>query len=128
MSPSSLGHLGVHNGQLAAMPKKPNAVSSQTDDPNKRVEPLPMVGDLEQTVEKILHCLQLMGRNKVQSHKQNYIHSVFVSALMRYKDDVEFYIDEAEQCLHFRSASRVGYSDMGVNAKRYARFASLYLQ
>jgi len=31
---------------------------------------------------------------------------------------VEFFLDDATQTIHFRSASRLGYSDLGVNRKR----------
>jgi len=41
-------------------------------------------------------------------------------------DDVEFHLDEATQTAHFRSASRIGYSDLGVNRKRMEEFTSLY--
>jgi uncharacterized protein (DUF1499 family) len=51
---------------------------------------------------------------------------VFTTRLFRFKDDVEFYIDADEGQVHFRSASRVGYSDMGANRKRYQAFKELY--
>lgn len=44
--------------------------------------------------------------------------SVFTSRLFRFKDDVVFVYDAAAGELHFRSASRVGKSDLGVNRKR----------
>jgi len=39
----------------------------------------------------------------------------------RFIDDVEFLIDEDEELVHFRSASRVGRSDLGVNRKRMSK-------
>jgi uncharacterized protein (DUF1499 family) len=33
-------------------------------------------------------------------------------------DDVEFYVDGSQKVIHLRSASRVGYWDLGVNRKR----------
>jgi uncharacterized protein (DUF1499 family) len=33
-------------------------------------------------------------------------------------DDVEFWFDAAAKTIHFRSASRSGYYDFGVNRKR----------
>lgn len=40
------------------------------------------------------------------------------SALFRFADDVEFFLDEGTSTIHMRSASRVGYSDFGVNRRR----------
>ena len=39
-------------------------------------------------------------------------------AFFRFVDDVEFLINPEEQLIHSRSASRVGYSDLGVNRHR----------
>lgn len=41
--------------------------------------------------------------------------------VFRFVDDVEFYFPETtskEIIIHVRSASRIGYSDFGVNRKR----------
>ncbi len=120
--------LGVVDGALAPMPSSPNAVSSQTPDTGKRVASLPMRGTMAQTRQHILDCLQQMGRNDVKTAQEHYIYTVFVSSIFRFKDDVEFFIDENAQVVHFRSASRVGYSDLGTNRKRYEAFKALYLQ
>jgi uncharacterized protein (DUF1499 family) len=120
--------LGVNNGQLSPMPQSPNAVSSQTDDAGKQVDALPMTGSGLQTKQKIIGCLTEMRGNVINNETGNYLHSVFTSRLMRFKDDVEFYIDESAKLVHFRSASRVGHSDLGANRKRYQAFKELYLK
>jgi uncharacterized protein (DUF1499 family) len=51
----------------------------------------------------------------------NYIRAEFVSKIFRFVDDVEFYFPDKkskELLIHVRSASRVGYSDLGVNRMR----------
>lgn len=120
--------LGVTNGKFAAIPETPNAVSSQTDIESKYVSPLPMTGSVQQTKNKILQCLREMKNNTVMTQKDNYIHAVFITPIMQYHDDVEFYIDTATQNVQFRSASRVGKSDLGANRARYDIFKKLYLQ
>jgi uncharacterized protein (DUF1499 family) len=50
--------------------------------------------------------------------EDTYIQAEFRSAILRFVDDVEFLFDERTKRLHFRSASRLGYSDLGVNRKR----------
>ena len=87
-----------------------------------------MAGSVAETRDKILACLKQMGDNKIKSRTEDYLHAVFTSRLMRFKDDVELYIDVSAQQVHFRSASRIGYSDLGANRKRYEAFRKLYTQ
>ena len=47
-----------------------------------------------------------------------YLHAEYQSSVFRFVDDVEFYVDAENSLIHFRSASRVGYSDWGVNRQR----------
>ncbi|OEH86466.1 hypothetical protein BHU72_13415 [Desulfuribacillus stibiiarsenatis] len=121
-------HLGVVDGRLAPLPDSPNAVSSQTDNPEKRVEPLPILGDKVNSMEKIKQAILAYGGSTIVNEREEYIHVVFSTPRMKYKDDVEFYIDEANQVIHIRSASRVGHSDLGLNRKRYEELKGLYMQ
>lgn len=112
---------------LPPLPTTPNAVSSLTDIPARLVEPLPMAGDVPQTMALILRTLEAMGGNSVAEQDGRYVHSVFVSSLFRFKDDVELLIDEGAGLVHYRSASRVGYWDFGANRRRYEAFRKLYM-
>lgn len=49
---------------------------------------------------------------------KDFIRAEFVSAIFRFVDDVEFYLDDRNKVIHVKSASRVGYSDLGVNRRR----------
>ena len=119
-------NLGVKNGKLADMPKSPNAVSSQTEDPGKKVDPFPFLGGLESSREGIKRALQAYGRIEILTEEKDYIHAVSTTGRMKFRDDLEFYFNEKEGVIHFRSASRVGYSDMGLNRKRYDRLMEIY--
>ncbi len=57
-----------------------------------------------------------------------YLHAEFSSALFRFVDDVEFVLDAEHQVIHFRSASRVGRSDLGVNRQRMEQIRSAWEQ
>ena len=118
--------LGVKKGQLAIIPNSPNAVSSQAKDENKKVEPFPFKGDLKATKDTVKRILSAYGNIEIRTEEQNYIHAVSTTPLMRYHDDLEFYFDEKAGLVHFRSASRIGYSDMGLNRERYNRLMALY--
>jgi len=120
-------HLGVKDGKLAPMPSKPNAVSSQTDVADKKVEPLPFKDSLEETLAQVKSALTAMEGQETQTQQSDYIYTIFTTPLMRYHDDVEVYLDEDTRLVHFRSQSRAGYSDRGVNRKRYEAFRALYL-
>jgi len=49
-----------------------------------------------------------------------YIAATFTSKLFKFVDDFEARFDAQNNLIHLRSASREGYSDMGVNARRIA--------
>ena len=59
-----------------------------------------------------------MKRTKIVTETKNYLHAEFASAIWRFVDDVEFSFDDHAKLIHVRSASRLGYSDFGVNRKR----------
>lgn len=119
-------NIGVINGKLAPMPNKPNAVSSQTEIMDKRVEPLKFIGDLENSKKLVIDIINTFKNIEIIKSEENYIYAIFSTEKMKYKDDVEFYFDEDKKLIHFRSASRVGYSDMGVNRKRYEDIKKVY--
>ena len=59
------------------------------------------------------------------SESEDYIHFEFTSSFFRFVDDVEFLLDEESELVHFRSASRVGRSDLGVNRSRMKKITEL---
>ncbi len=119
-------HLGHKNGKLAPMPSKPNAVSTQTTQKDKFVEALDYKGNTAETLAAVKQILAAMGNNDIQTQESHYIYTVFTTPKMHYHDDVEILLDEQAQQVHFRSQSRAGYSDMGVNRQRYESFRALY--
>ncbi len=119
-------YVGTQDGTFSPLPNSPNAVSSQTFDESRRVDPLPVLATLEATRNAIINSLSEMGQNKIVQSKGPYIHVVFTSAQMGYNDDVELWIAQEDGQIHYRSQSRIGYSDMGANKARYDRFKRLY--
>jgi len=118
--------LGVTNGKLVPCPQSPNCVSSQSTDEKHYIEPLHYDGPIEEAREAILTVIQSMKRTKIVIQTDNYIRAEFVSALFRFVDDVEFYFDEESKTIHLRSASPVGYYDLGVNRKRMEQIRAQY--
>ena len=82
------------------------------------MEPIPFTGSSDEAMQHIEDLVTETPRAKIVTVEDNYLHVEFESAFFRFVDDVEFLIDPEGQLIHFRSASRVGYSDLGVNRRR----------
>ena len=109
-------NLGVRDGKLAACPGSPNCVSSQASDDKHSIAPLPIIGDPSSAMKRLRSVVEAMPRTEVVETKPEYLRVEFASQLLGFVDDVEFYCDG--KVIHVRSASRLGYSDLGVNRKR----------
>ena len=66
-------------------------------------------------------CIRRQPRARIVAERARYLHAEFRSAWMGFVDDVELFIVPDQHEIHFRSASRTGYSDLGVNRKRMER-------
>jgi uncharacterized protein (DUF1499 family) len=106
--------------QLAPCPKKPNCVSSQAEmsDAQHFIEALTYRGEPAQARERLAQTIAGMKRARLVVREANYWRAEFTSALLRFVDDVEFRFDDDARRIDLRSASRVGYSDLGVNRRR----------
>ena len=114
-------HLGVENGKLKECPDSPNCVNSQDQDKKHFIEPIIIRATSLEAKKYILIALEELKQSKVVVIENNYIRAEFVSKVFRFVDDVEFYFPDKnsnELLIHVRSASRIGYSDLGVNRKR----------
>ena len=112
------GYVGLHDGKLSECPNSPNCVSSQTVKKDHAVDPLSYKGSYSEAKQALLSIISSLPRTKIIDDNDRYVHVTFTSRLMRFVDDVEFLFDDTNKQIHVRSASRVGYSDMGVNRKR----------
>ncbi len=82
------------------------------------MEPIPYNGTPEQVRERLVEVLRNYPRTEIVQQEPDYLKAVCRSRLFRFPDDVEFVFDDAARQIHFRSASRIGYGDRGVNRKR----------
>lgn len=102
-------------------PGSPNCVSTQASDPDRWMNPPSYTKTIEEASEALKEVI-LTGENaELESDEGPYLHFVFISSVFKFKDDVEFFFDPTTQHIHFRSASRQGYYDFGVNARRMKR-------
>lgn len=119
-------NLGVVNGQLAACPDSPNCVSTYATDAEHSIDPLVFTGEVAEAQARILSILEGMERITLITDEPGYVHVEARSRTFRFVDDVEFYFDQEAQLIHFRSASRLGHSDMGVNRNRMQEISEAY--
>jgi len=112
------GDLGVRDGKLKACPDSPNCVSTQAQDEEHRIEPITYIGETAAAKAKLMGVVGAMWGTKVVVEQPDYIYVEFKTPGFQFVDDVEFYFDDAAKVIHFRSASRLGYSDMGLNRRR----------
>ncbi len=113
---------GLKGGALSQCPTSPNCACSEY--PNDRehyvmpinYDPTNPAAPMEQVKAVIL---QMGGKLAEQTDPQtHYLAATFSSRFFRFVDDLELRYDAESKLLHIRSASRVGHSDLGVNAKR----------
>lgn len=127
LSAARPSNLGVREGRLAPCPDRPNCVSTQTESSSQRMAPLPYQGDPAEALGKIRRIVVGQPRAAVVTSTDDYLHAEFRSWIFRFVDDVEFLVDRSARVIHFRSASRVGHSDWGVNRQRMERIREAFL-
>ncbi len=110
--------LGVSNGLLKPVPASPNAVSSQAMGGYHQIAPLRYNGAAEPALAALKSIVETTLRTSIVEERADYLYAEFTSTVIGYVDDVEFYFPPDEPVIHVRSASRLGYSDFGVNRKR----------
>lgn len=117
--------LGVHRGRLKAPSTRPNSVSSQTvmyaNQPTANhaaIAPIAFHGDGAQAMRRLAALLQATPNMRIVQDDGDYLRAEAHSDLLHFVDDVEFWLDPTHGVVQVRSASRLGYSDRGVNRQR----------
>ena len=105
--------LGVHDGQLAPCQAPAHCAwaSWPVDNPQGALEGL------------LPAVLALDGVNLVETDAR-YLHATITSRLFGFVDDLELLADPGRGEIQARSLSRLGDSDLGVNARRLERLHS----
>jgi uncharacterized protein (DUF1499 family) len=117
---------GVTPRALAPCPETPNCVSSQSSDREHFVEPLRYSGSAVQAWQRLKTALGTEPRITIIEDSDSYLHAEARSLMFRFVDDVEFLAEPDQGVIEIRSASRVGYSDFGVNRRRVERIRKAF--
>ncbi len=109
-------NLGVHNGRLTECPGSPNCVSSQAVDEEHRIQVMTFVDRPEAAFARLKQTLGLRKDTTIIEERPGYLRVEFHTLL--FVDDGEFFLDGQQSQIQIRSASRLGYSDLGKNRSR----------
>jgi uncharacterized protein (DUF1499 family) len=108
---------GFREGRLQDCPLTSNCVSSEEKDRPSYAEPLRFQSSPESAWKKTRQAVLDMG-GRIAVEDAAYMHATFTSSFFRFVDDLQLRLDRKKREINFRAASRVGYSDLGVNRKR----------
>lgn len=119
--------MDARDGRLTPCPNSPNCVNSQ-ETGRSAVAPLAFSDSVPSAFARLQRIVASLPRTRVVEATDSYLHAEVKSRIFGFVDDIEFLIDPLASQVHVRSASRVGYSDFGVNRARVeairVRFAS----
>lgn len=117
---------GLVDGVLREIPDKDNAVSTQTKIDGKSIEAMPLKETVEASKMALKAGFNGYGGIKIIEETEQYIYAVATTGKMKFHDDIEVYFDVEAGVIQYRSASRAGYSDMGLNRSRYEAIVKIY--
>ena len=109
-------NLGAKNGFLTACPASPNCVASQATDQKHRIEPFSFSDAPEEAFARLKQVLEQRDDTTIIEATPGYLRAELRTVL--FVDDGEFLLDSARNVIQVRSASRLGYSDLGKNRSR----------
>jgi uncharacterized protein (DUF1499 family) len=105
--------------KLAPCPNTPNCVSSQAlAGSNHYIAPFIIKGKAEDAWAAFQQALAGRKRTVITEASSDALHAEATSLIFRFVDDIDAVLDADMKLIHIRSASRVGYSDLGVNRRR----------
>ena len=102
---------------LAPCPNKPNCVSTQATDAHA-IAPIAYRSTQADAMRQLLAVLRAMPRSRIVQSSADSVRVEFRTRFFGFVDDAHFVFDDKTKTIHFRSASRVGHSDLGVNRRR----------
>lgn len=118
-------NLGTKDGLLLACPSSPNCVSSQADNGKHRIAPLAFSGDPDAAFARLKQLLGRRADTTIIEEKAGYLRVELRTTL--FVDDGEFLLDRPRSIIQVRSASRLGYSDLGKNRSRMEEIRSQFI-
>ena len=110
----------------ACNPASQKCVSTLNDTGYPAFEPVPFTCSAAEAMAAVKAVVAELPRTKVVEDDGVYLSTLFITRVIRWKDTVQFEVDDAAKVIHFRSDS-VPYagSDLGANRKRMEQVTEL---
>ncbi len=102
---------------LNPCPASPNCVCSDATG-DHAIAPFKFNGPPDQAWQAVKKALLSLPRTKIITETERKLHAESTSLVFRFVDDVELELRPEQGIIAVRSASRVGYSDLGANRRR----------
>jgi len=112
--------------KLLPCPRRPNCVSSLASREDQFVAPFENADPSD--LDTLRAILEETGRCTVVEASAIYLRAECKSRFLGFVDDLELLLDTESKIIHIRSASRVGYSDLGVNRRRVEALKTKFRQ
>ena len=109
--------IGLVEGRLRPCPGSPNCVCSEDEEKPSHIAPIRFAGDPAAAWRALKDEVTAMG-GEIVTEREAYLHATFRTRIFRFVDDLECRLDRDADRIHVRSASRLGWSDLGVNRRR----------
>ena len=118
--------INLSRERLAPCPDSPTCVSSLSVNPRHSIDPFPVSSSGRESLVLLNEIVRAMKGSEILWTSERAFAAIFTTRL-GFVDDVQFLLDERARVIHVRSASRVGYWDLGVNRKRMEAIRREYL-
>ena len=122
---SKPSNIQISYDTLTPCPDSPNCVSSLEETPRHKVDPFQIHSSGKESLNVLKKIIKSMQRTEILWERGNSLYAVFRTRL-GFIDDVQFLADEKAGIIHVRSASRIGYWDLGANRKRIENIRKEY--
>jgi uncharacterized protein (DUF1499 family) len=121
--------LGLIDGHLITCPASPNCVCSANVDPAHAIDPFRIITTTTDATTDIWPLVEAavgeLPRTRITTRNADYLHAECASVFFGFVDDLELHLRRDDAIIALRSASRLGYSDFGVNRRRIERLRAI---
>ena len=125
---TNLTETHLPDGKLRPCPDSPNCVCSEHESREHWIEPLSFSGEANAAWQRLTDILRNFPRTKIVAETADYIEGRVRTRIFRFEDVLEFRLDRIANLIHIRSASQIGYSDLGANRRRVELLRKLFCE